>query len=229
MLGDVALTGKDFDVRLSGGRFCGITRRGVALLPMRPAVSYIRAGGRMMPFRTLSSFSFESEEGNGLREELGLEGGEGASLSVEYSFCDDSPLLSISLEVTWPQLPGGRVVEEYAPLAIALSTVVRGGTATVEARAPDESVSSTVLSEDGGGALLPGSIHRIRRDDGGWIIIRFAPREGKKWGLPSFRVVRVGGRRLLEMNPFGSYAPMPSAALSGRREAFSLLMGLEDA
>jgi hypothetical protein len=229
MLGDVALTGKDFDVRLSGGRFCGITRRGIPLLPVRPAVSYIRAGGRMMPFRTLSSFSFESEEGTGLREELGLEDGKGSSLSIEYSFCDDSPLLSVTAEATWPQIPGSRVVEEYAPLAIALSSVARGATVLVEAKAPDESLSSAVLSENGGGVLLPGSHHRIRRDDGGWIVVRFAPREGRKWGLPSFRVARSGGRRFLEMNPFGSYAPMPSAALSGRKETFTLLIGLEDA
>jgi len=229
MLGDVSLTGSDFDVRLSGGRFCGITRRGVPLLPPRQAVSYIRVGGRMMPFKTLSSFSFESEEGTGLREELGLEGGEGASLSIEYSFCDDSPLLSVIAEATWPQLPGSRVVDEYAPLAIALASVPRGGTITLEARAPDESVSTATLSEGGGPVFLPGSNLRIRRDDGGWTVVRFAPREGRKWGLPSFRVARAGGTRLLWMNPFGSYAPVPSAAMSGRKETFSLLVGLEDA
>jgi hypothetical protein len=229
MLGDVALAGNGFDVRLSGGRFCGITRHGAALLPSRPAVSYIRCGGRMMPFRTLSSFSFESEEGTGLREELGLEGGTGASLSIEYSFCDDSPLLSIIAEATWPQLPGTRMVEECAPLAIALASVAKGATVTVEARAPDESVSSAVLSENGGAVLLPGSNHRVRRDDGGWIVVRFAPREGRKWGLPSFRVTRAGGQRTLWMNPFGSYSPMPSATLSGRKETFSILLGLEDA
>jgi hypothetical protein len=229
MLGDVALTGKNFDVRLSGGRFCGITRRGAALLPSRAAVSYIRSGGRTVPFRTLSSFSFESEEGTGLREELGLEGGEGASLSIEYSFCDDSPMLSVTAEAAWPQLSGSRVVDEYAPIAITLATVAKGATVTVEARAPDESLSSAILSEGGGAVMLPGSNHRIRRDDGGWVVVRFAPREGRKWGLPCFRVTRAGGRRFLEMNPFGSYAPMPSAALSGRKETFSLLIGLEDA
>ena len=121
------------------------------------------------------------------------------------------------------------MVEEYAPLAIALASVAKGGTVTVEAKAPDESVSSAVLSEDGGAVLLPGSNHRIRRDDGGWIVVRFAPREGRKWGLPSFRVTRAGGQRTLWMNPFGSYSPMPSAALSGRKETFSILLGLEDA
>jgi hypothetical protein len=229
MLGDVSLTGSGFDVRLSGGRFHGITRRGAALLPARTAVSYIRAGGRTTPFRTLSSFSFESEEGTGLREELGLEGTEGASLSIEYSFCDDSPLLSVTVEAAWPSIPGSRVVDEYAPLAITLATVAKGATVTVEARAPDESLSSFVLSEGGGGTLLPGSSLRVRRDDGGWLVVRFAPREGRKWGLPFFRVARTGARRFLEMNPFGSYAPVPSAALSGRKETFSLLIGLEDA
>jgi len=228
MLGDVALTGTGFDVRLSGGRFCGITRRGAALLPNRPAVSYIRSDGKLLPFRTLSSFSFESDEGTGLREELRLDGG-GGTLSIEYSFCDDSPLLSIVAEAAWPELPGARVVEEYAPLVMTLATVAKGASVAVEARAPDESVSTVLVSEDSGGVLLPGSQHRIRRDDGGWLVVRFAPREGRKWGLPSFRVARAGSRRFLEMNPFGSYAPIPSAALSGRKETFSLLIGLEDA
>ena len=131
--------GRDFDVKLSGGRFCGITQHGSWLLPSRPALSYLRMQGRTTPFRTLSSFSFEGENGTGLREELGIEGENGTRLSIEYSFCDDSPLLSVNAEISYPRLGAARVVEEYAPLAIALAQLPKGGSVTIEAIAPDES------------------------------------------------------------------------------------------
>jgi hypothetical protein len=229
MLGEVALTGAEYDVRLTGGRFCGITRRGIDILPRRPAASYLMVDGATRHYRTTSSFSFEGENGTGLREELALEGEDGATLSIEYSFEDDSPLLSVSAEILHPRLAGSGIVQEYAPLAIALAEVPRGGKVEVETSAPDETSFSSHISEDQGCVLIPGASHRIRRPGGGWISIRFAPREGRKWGLPFFRIVRGRGGRFLLMNPFGSYAPMPAAALRGRHERFSLFLGLEDA
>lgn len=229
MLGDVALAGRDFDVKLSGGRFCGITRRGSYLLPPRPALSYLRVQGRTTPFRTRSSFSFEGENGTGLREELGIEGEDGTALSIEYSFCNDSPLLSVTAEISYPRLAAARVVEEYAPLAITLAELPKGGTITLQAAAPDESAATVTLTEKSGWVLLPGAVHRIARPDGGSILLQFSPRDGKRWGIPFFRVVKARGARYLEMNPFGSYAPVPAAVLGGKRETFSLLLGLDDA
>jgi hypothetical protein len=229
MLGDVALAGSDFDVKLSGGRFCGITRRGSWLLPPRAAVSYLCVRGRTTPFRTLSSFSFEGENGTGLREELGIEGKDGGALSIEYSFRDDSPLLSVTAEITYPRFAAAHMVEEYAPLAITLASLPKGENVTLEAIAPDESAASITLSEKSGWVLLPGAVHRMARADGGWIHLRFSARDGKRWGIPFFRVVKARGGRFLEMNPFGSYAPVPAAVLAGKRESFSLLLGLRDA
>ncbi len=228
MLGDVALAGRDFDVNLSGGRFCGITQHGNWLLPSRPALSYLRIRGRITPFRTLSSFSFEGENGAGLREELGIEGEDGTRLSIEYSFCDDSPLLSVNAEISYPRLAAARIVEEYAPLAITLAELPKGGSITVEAIAPDESAAAVILEEKSGWVLLPGAVHRIAPADGRPILVQFSPRGGKRWGIPFFRVVKARGRRFLEMNPFGSYAPVPAAVLGGKRETFSLLLGLDD-
>ncbi len=184
--------------------------------------------GRTTPFRTLSSFSFEGENGTGLREELGIEGESGTALSIEYSFCNDSPLLSVTAEISYPRLAAARVVEEYAPLAITLAELPKGGTVTLEATAPDESAATVTLSEKSGWVLLPGAVHRIARADGGSIHLQFSPREGKRWGIPFFRVVKARGGRFLEMNPFGSYSPVPAAVLGGKRESFSLLLGLDD-
>jgi hypothetical protein len=228
MLGEVSLTGSLFDVRIHGGRFCGVTRRGNDLMPPRPAQSFIRTGRTLWTFKTLSSFSFESERGTGLREELGLEGKEGAFIRVEYAFREDSPLLSISLEVRFPDLAPGGKVDEYAPIAISLRTLKKGEPAAIEVSAPDGSSSSVEVSEKSGNVFVPGAWHRIRRQDGGWIVLQFTS-PGRTWGLPSFRVARGRGGRFLEANPFGSYSPVPGPALAGRAARFSLRLGLEDA
>jgi len=228
MLGEVALTGSLFDVRIHGGRFCGVTRQGNDLMPLRPALSYIRTGRSLWSFKTQSSFSFESERGTGLREELGMDGKEGALIRVEYAFRDDSPLLSISLEVRFPDFPAGTQVDEYAPLAIALRTLKKGEPAAIEISAPDGSSSSVEVSQESGNVFAPGAGYRIRRPDGGWIVLQFSS-PGRTWGLPSFRVARARGGRILEINPFGSYTPVPGAVLGGQCARFSLRLGLEDA
>ena len=228
MLGEVSLTGSHFDVRIRGGRFCGVTRQGKDLMPLHPALSFIRMGKSLWSFKTLSSFSFESERGTGLREELGLDGKDGALIRIEYAFREDSPLLSINLEVRFPDLPAGAQVDEYAPIEIALRTLKKGEPAAIEVSAPDGSSSSVEVSEKSGTVFAPGAWHRIRRPDGGWIVLQFSS-AGHTWGLPSFRVARARGGRILEMNPFGSYLPAPGSLLSGRCARFSLSLGLEDA
>jgi hypothetical protein len=229
MLGEVSLAGTGFDVRLQGGRFSGITRQGMELMPVRPARSFVRARGSLWYYRTVSSFSFESDHGTGLREELRIDGKEGSLLSIEYSFRDDSPLLSIVLEMRFPEIPAGAQVDEYAPLALPLRLLKKGEAAAIEVSAPDGSTSSVEVTEETGSAFAPGALHRIRRVDGGWIILQFAAPGGPAWGLPSFRVTRSRGTRVLEANPFGSYVPQPGPSLSGRRARFSLRLGLEDA
>jgi hypothetical protein len=228
MLGEVALTGSLFDVRIHGGRFCGVTRQGKDLMPQRPALSFIRTGRSLLSFKTVSSFSFESERGTGLREELGMDGKDGALVRVEYSFREDSPLLSIALEVRFPDFPRGAQVDEYAPFAIALRTLKKGEPAAMEISAPDGSCSSVEVSERCGNVFAPGAWHRIRRPDGGWVVLQFSS-PGRAWGLPSFRVARARGGRILEINPFGSYLPVPGSVLAGRRARFSFCLGLEDA
>jgi hypothetical protein len=228
MPGEVTLAGSTFDVRLSGGRFAGAMRRGKDLLPRRPAQSYVRIRGAAFRLRTLSSFSFESETGTGLREELGIDGRDGAVVCIEYSFRDDSPVLSIAAELRLPDFGPGTRIEEYAPLSIALRDLGRKEAVTVESAAPDESPASIVLAEGSDWVLMPGAAHRVRRSDGGWIVLRYSSPGGRRWGVPFFRVARARGGRTLEVNPFGSHAPVPGGELSGRVETFTLLLGLED-
>jgi hypothetical protein len=229
MLGEVALAGSDFDVRILGGRFCGATRRGRDLLPRRPATSYIRTAGRTFFYRTTSSFSFEDESGTGLREELTLDGQDKDGMSIEYSFCSDSPLLSLNAKISYPVIPAAAEVGEYAPLAFSLREVARGESVTIEITALDESTSRLTLSEESGPIGLPGATYKVKRADEGWIVLRFGTMDTRRWGFASFRVIKVRGARILEANPFGSFTPVPGDCLSGKRESFTLLLGLEGA
>jgi hypothetical protein len=170
--------------------------------------------------------SFESDHGTGLREELTARDGEPSIARIEYAFHDGAPDLVISVDADYPELPDGVEVDEYAPIAIALRTLRRDETATVEAFAPDGSASSVVISEPEGGVLVPGSQHRIRRADGGWIVLGFS-QEGRAWGLPSFCIRRAGRERLLECNPLGCGAPIPAEALRGAGARLSMTLGLE--
>jgi hypothetical protein len=227
MLGDVTLAGTGFDVRLAGGRFSGIARSGVDVLPRRPAQSYLKAGGRILPWKTLSSFSFEGDNGTGLRETLGWEAADGPLGSIEYAFLDDSPQLTVSADLCFQPPPGIRVIEEYVPLAIAIAELPRGGGARIDAAAPDGSASSVVLTECNGWVPVPGAVHRIACAGGQQLVLRSAPREARRWGVPLFRVSRSRGARLLEVNPFGAFGVLPVDVLQGRRERISLLVDLE--
>jgi hypothetical protein len=225
MQGDVSLGGDRFDVHLQGGRFSGITHHGTDLTPRRPAVSSMVIAGRTMAYKTQSSFSFEGENGTGLQERLSLDGGSGGSISIEYSFRDDSPFLSVTGQVRHPHIESPRVVDEYAPFAFTLAEVRRS--VDVQVAAPDGSECVSRLEESSGGVLLPGAVYRIPCAAGGRILIRFSPRDGRKWGLASFRIIKVRGRRFLECNPFGSYTPVPGELLSDTCESFSLFLGME--
>jgi len=226
MLGEVALAGNGFDVRLIGGRFTGITKAGRQCLPARPARSYLRVGGKTLQFRTMNSFSFEGDGVIGLREVLGIDSQE-ASLDIEYSFCEGCSMLEITAEVRWPVLPPGAVVEEHAPLVISIREVERGEEVVIECAAPDGSASSPRI----GGhrwTVIPGALYRIALGGGTTLLMRPGPMGATGWGLATFRVAREGRRRFLETNPFGGWSPLQAAVLSGRREKFSLLVGIED-
>ncbi|HTP57387.1 MAG TPA: hypothetical protein VMM82_00630, partial [Spirochaetia bacterium] len=226
MLGEVALAGAGFDVKLAGGRFTGIARQGRDVLPTRPARSYLRVGGKSLPFRTRNSFSFEWDKGTGLREVLGIDSQEAAALSIEYSFREESPMLEITVDVLWPALAGESLVEEHAPLVLTLRELARSEEAQVNAEAPDGS-TARVCPDVGGWVMVPGCLHRIPLPGGATLVLRPGPAGNRGWSLTSFRVAREGRRRFLEANPFGGWFPMSGALISEKRERFSLLVGLE--
>ena len=227
MLGEVSLAGNGFDVKLAGGRFTGITRNGRDVLPLRPARSYLRVGGKRWTFRTRNSFSFEGDEGTGLREVLGIDSQENASLSIEYAFCESSPLLEITVDVRWPAFAPGAIIDEHAPLVITLAELGRAEEAVIQTEAPDGGISS-MRAGSGSWVVMPGSLHRITLGGGGTLLLRPGPAGSHAWNLASFRVTHEGRKRFLEANPFGGWSPLPAGLLSERRERFSLLIGIEE-
>ena len=227
MLGEVVLAGNVFDVKLAGGRFCGIVSGGREVLPSRAAVSYLRVGGRAWPFQTRNSFSFESDGGTGLREELAIDAGDGSSLTVEYAFRDDCPMLQVTAEIRWPVIGGAPLVEEHAPFVMSLRELDRGESAVVEAVSPDGGVTTARIT-DSAWVLVPGAEHRVPLQGGPSLVLRPATVEPRDWGVMSFRVARDRRRRFLEANPFGGWAPVPAEILSGKSERFTLLVGLEE-
>jgi hypothetical protein len=228
MQGEVLLSGNGFDIRLDGGRFSGITREGTELMPARPARSFIRTRKNTWIYNTVSSFSFESDHGTGLREELWIESKEGATISIEYSFRNDSPLLSITLEMRFPEFAAGEEVAEYSALALPMRLLRKGEAATIETSTPDGNTFSVDISEETGARIAPGEKHRISRSDGGWIVLYFGAPSTPSWGLPSFRVIRNRGGCVLEANLFGSYSAQPSHSLSKRHVCYSVHLGIED-
>ncbi|HVO37602.1 MAG TPA: hypothetical protein VMV03_01110 [Spirochaetia bacterium] len=227
MLGEVVLAGNVFDVKLDGGRFHGIVRAGRDLLPPRAALSYLRVQGKTWHFQTRNSFSFEGDGGTGLREELAIDSRDGSSLAIEYSFRDDCPLLEIRAEVRWPVIEGGVTVDEHAPFVMSLLDLGRAEDPVIETSAPNEAVSTTRIG-DAAWRVVPGAEHRVSLRGGGAIILRSVAESGRAWNAPSFRIAGEGRRRTLLVNPFGGWAAVPSAALSGKSETFALLVGLDD-
>ncbi len=229
MLGEITLAGSDFDVKLAGGRFLGLTRRNVPLLPLHRAASYLRVAGRTHAFRGRGSFSFETAGGTGLREELTLDGigDRTGALSVEYSFEDGSPRLCIHAEISWPRLDEGAAVEECVPFAIVLRELT-GATACVRADAPDGSSCQYTVRDGEGWLAVPGTRQEVDLEGGGRLVVRWAEEAARRWGIPYFRVSRcLGRRRGLELSPFGAAAGLAGRWLSGTREFFSLSLGVE--
>jgi hypothetical protein len=223
MQGETTLAGVAFDVRLAGGRFCGLARGREALTPLRPAGSWVRADGRTLAARGRSAFSFEGDEGTGLREDLVIE--PGGSLVVDYVFRGDDPALSVEGSWVFPGLPPGSAVEEWAPLVLALSDLAPGREVEVAYEAPDGSTGTCRLTERDGWRPVAGSRFRVPGGDGSLVLETRG--DTSRWGVFLFRIARGRvGRRILEVNPAGAVGPEPAGPIAGTHGTFAFSIGL---
>lgn len=231
MQGDVALSGRHFDVRIRGGRFCGIERQGRRVTPDYPAASSITVMGKTSPFKSRTSVSFEHGDGTGLRDELAAEmelsrgRKDTAGLTVEYEFQEGSPELLISAELRYPRC-GEVVIEGTSPLVLALSELAGDEPAVIAVTCPDGSGSRHLIRERDGWRPIPG-MQWTMEADGLMIHLAASPASERQWGLCLFRVTRRRGRRIVEANPFGSSTPVSGQWVSGLTERHSILIGLD--
>jgi hypothetical protein len=224
MQGEATLSGDRFDVRLAGGRFSGLSRGREALTPHCPAGSWLRADGRMLVARGRSAFSFEGDDGTGLREDLALE--PGGSLVFDYAFRGEHPFLVVEAAYTFPTLPPGAVVEEWAPIVLALAEVAPRQEVPVSFEAPDGSNGTCLVAERDGWRPAAGSRFRVKAG-GAEIVLETGPHGSGPWGIFLFRVKKVGPRRrVLEVNPSGAVGPVPAGPLAGSRGSFRFAIGL---
>jgi len=224
MQGETTLSGETFDVRFAGGRFCGLVRGRESLTPARPAVSLLRVDGRTLAARGRSAFSFEGDDGTGLREDLAIE--PGGSVVVDYAFRGDHPFLAVEASFTFPTLPPEAVVEEWTPFAFALAEASPGREASVAFETPDGSTGTCLVAEGDGWRPAAGSIFRVKA---GAAEIELTSGSGgiPAWGVFLFRIARAGpGRRVLEVSPFGTAGPVPAAALAGTSATRGFTIGL---
>jgi hypothetical protein len=223
MQGETTLAGVAFDVRLAGGRFCGLARGREGLTPLCPAGSWVRADGRTVAARGRSAFSFEGDDGTGLREDLALE--PGGSLVVDYTFRGDDPALSVEGSWIFPGLPPGAVVEEWAPLVLALVDLAPGRVVEIAYEAPDGSNGTCRLAERDGWRPVAGSRFRVPATDANVVLETRG--DAPAWGVFLFRIARSRlGRRVLQVNPAGAMGPVPAGPLVGTRGTFAFSIGL---
>jgi len=224
MQGEATLSGERFDVRLAGGRFCGLVHGRQALTPQRPASTLLRVNGRTLAARGRSAFSFEGDDGTGLREDLAIE--PGGSLVVDYAFRGEQDVLAVEAAFVVPALPHDAVVEEWTPLALTLADVPPGREVPIVFEAPDGSTGTCLVAERDGWRPVAGSVFRVKTDATEIVLTTGGDGRGA-WGIFLFRVAKSGARRrVLEANPFGTAGPVPAAALAGTGGSFRFTLGL---
>ncbi len=227
MHGDVTLTGKEFDVKLSAGRFCGIMTRNTFILPNTPSSSFITVNGKTYGYKTISAVSFEEDDGTGLRAELSGEYPSRGGLILEYEFAGENPELLISAVIHYPLLAPEHTLDGSAPLVFALQELPRNEPAVLSVVCPDGSEARHLLQETDGWKPVPAMTWSVGAP-GKRIVLSSAQPPERKWGLCCFRVARTKGRRMLEANPFGGPVRVGGAAVSGKTEKYSLFIGLEN-
>jgi hypothetical protein len=226
MQGEVSLAGRDFNVLLSGGRFSGITCAGRTVLPRFPAESSLTVRGARLAFRTSSAFSFEGDGCTGLREELQLERHHKSSMMVDYFFLEGFPHLLIHVDVAWPDLGRDAPIDACVPFGMRLFPVHATEEILIHGSGPKENVLRISSGMRGGAATaVSGSFLHVSRGNDG-VTLSFPTASGSSPGLVHFRVVKDGNGSWLEANPFGNWSAFRSDWADGRRECYSLAIGV---
>ena len=148
------------------------------------------ANGRTLVARGRSAFSFEGDDGTGLREDLVLEPGGSPRGRLHLPRRAALPRRRGRLHL--PRPPRRTVVDEWAPLVLRPRGGAPGRDVPVAFEAPDGSSGTCLVARAGrmaaGGRIaLPGEGRATAE-----VVARDRRRRARPWGLFLFRIAKVG-------------------------------------
>ncbi len=218
MMGAISLSDGALSAHFDSGRLGGFSWNGRQVTPAAAARSYAGASTRPRPFEVVAAYALEAERLRGLRTLCRL-AGDPASLTLEYFFVEDCPLLLVSGRVRYPARRG---LEQVTPLELAAARVPPGGLA-VHVFSRGEAPYRVRVTEDAPPVCLAGSLFWFEDEEGG-LAAGFPPLKEPPRESMRLRVLRVGGEPLVLASFFANADA--SQSFAGRDELFSLYFGV---
>lgn len=238
MPGEVLMEEPGFSVRFDRGELREIHNRTGQNLLAGPTRPFMELDGEEIIPQRIGSFSFQDDPIRGMRDTLEFRSPRFAApgrLVRDYFFLAGDPRLCISYFASYPLFRNGRAVNRYSLGELPLAPVEDEEEVSVRCGYPDGNGSELVLSEPGR-YLLYGCRFSFATPRGE-LSLEFGEYQEVVHELPvEIRSLTRGKRkrgwggsdekRLLLINPGGSYTPCRTEAISGVKEQFSLILDL---
>ena len=220
MNGHVTLTGGPVDLQFNRGLLRRICRGKNILLDRLDCRSYFSSSSGRTDFTNESAFSFDSETEYGLRSVQVSTGAGGGRIVTDFVLTRVPEEMFFMFSVEYPEFEEHETVTEAAVMEFSLFNSSRG--ITVKALdAPGESLK--VMPDDHLCRAVPG--HGFELSDGRQTLRLSGLSEYRGSGLSeikslALRTAVYRGRKVLLVNPGGSYSPAPASCYSKIRERF---------
>jgi len=185
MFGSARLSGQQFDVTFTDGRFSGVAAGPESFQLAEPACAHFVADGRHYPYRCDGAFSFESAVAGravrGIVSSFSVSG-DGlktpGSMSVHASFVEGYVPLILDTFIRLPELPEPAGTVEYRPFVLPLLRATDDNPEIdVTTWYPDGTVSRAKCNDGQSDIVMFGSIFRCTVDaehGGNGVYIAFA-------------------------------------------------------
>ena len=227
MTGSTFLWEENFSIHFLGGRFSGIYRDGNPVTTDKTASSYFKSDKKTFRWKRISSFSFESENTRGLREDSAIISPlfrKSGSLVVDHFFAEGFPHLLTSITVDYPVLKTECIIDSFALLEISALVMDRDETIALEAIYPEGEVYKTVIYAEEKEYIFPGNRFYFTKGNTTFLIA-FPEFEQQFIDILSVRVIKSGKKFILQINPGGSYQKRFSSDIGSFKEHFTIIMG----
>lgn len=228
MSGIVNLSESQLTARFDGGRLAGMAHGQTKVVVEKPIRSYLQFAGSGREFATVSSFSFEGEHCRGLRTILALDGdgiGQPGQIVEDYYFEDGKSDLLVTVTVTYPEITGADIVEEYAVLELPLFSLGADEVIEAECEYPDGERYTARINAQPHPFQLAGRRFCFRAGSGEFRLA-FPDLPNAIPEVVGARFRRDGDGYTLCVNPRGSYSSSPAAAFTAVAEQFHLAVSV---